>query len=112
MLVTGVEGDVDAMGYFGYSYYKENQKKLKAISVDAGKGPVTPNLETIKSGTYAPLSRQVYIYVNNEALKREEVQTFVSYFMQQAEKIVPEVGLIPLGAKAYKEDLNKIKSIK
>ena len=108
VLVKGVAGDVDAMGYFGYSYYKENQKTLKAVAVHNGKKYVLPSEKTINDGSYAPLSRPLFIYVNKESFKREEVNTFVTYLVKSMEKIAGQVGFVPMPAKSYKDSLSKL----
>ena len=59
-----------ALGYFGYTYYEENADSLKAVEIDGGSGCVAPSPETAQDGTYAPLSRPLFIYVNNEARAR------------------------------------------
>lgn len=109
VLVQGVAGDKSAIGFFGFSYYKENQDKLKAVKIDAGKGAVEPTFDTIKDGSYAPLSRPIFIYVNNKSLEKPEVKSFVEFYLENAEAIVPEVGYIPLEADAYAKELAKIK---
>ncbi|MGL5821911.1 MAG: PstS family phosphate ABC transporter substrate-binding protein [Sarcina sp.] len=108
VLVQGVAGDQYAIGFFGFSYYKENQDKLKAVKIDAGKGPVEPTFENIKDGAYVPLSRPIYIYVNKGSLEKPEVKSFVEFYLSNAETIVPEVGYIPLTQEGYKEELSKI----
>src|SRR5690606_38230125 len=72
VLVQGVASDVSALGFFGYSYYEENQNSLKLVAIDDGddsngEGCVEPSPETINDGTYQPLSRPIFIYVNAEA---------------------------------------------
>ena len=108
VLVQGVAGDKNAIGFFGYSYYTENSDKLKAVKIDAGKGEIEPTFDNIKDGSYAPLSREIYIYLNNGSLEREEVKSFVDFYLTNAEAIVPEVGYIPLTTEGYEEELAKI----
>jgi len=113
VLVTGVSGDLDAMGYFGYTYFKENSKKLKAVTINDGKNAVAPSEKTIADGSYKPLGRQVFIYLNLESYKkREEVKTFVDFFMKEADRVIPDVGLISLGKKSYDEELKKLQAAK
>ena len=69
MTVTGVSGEKGGLGYFGFSYFEENQDKLKALEVDGGDGCVAPSVETAQDGTYKPLSRPLFIYVKKEALE-------------------------------------------
>ncbi|MGL4760536.1 MAG: phosphate ABC transporter substrate-binding protein PstS family protein [Sarcina sp.] len=108
VLVQGVAGDKNAIGFFGFSYYTENKDKLKGVKIDAGKGGIEPTFDNIKGGVYAPLSREIFIYVNNESLKRPEVDSFVEYYLSNAEAIVPEVGYIPLIAEDYAKELEKV----
>jgi phosphate transport system substrate-binding protein len=103
VLVQGVEGDKDSLGYFGYSYYVTNMKKLKALPIDNGSGVIGPNTETIRNNTYSPLSRLLYIYVSSAAAKRSEVKKFVNYYLVSAEKLVKEVGYVPLDKKEYEK---------
>ena len=95
-LVQGIAGDVDSIGFFGYSYYAENKDKLKLIAVDNGKGAVAPTPETIRDGSYAPLSRPVFIYVAAKSESRPEVKAFVDYYLAEITKLAPEVGFVPL----------------
>lgn len=109
VLVQGVAGDKNAMGFFGFSYYTENADKLKAVKIDSGKGGVEPTFENIKDGKYEPLSREIYIYVNNASLEKPEVSSFVEFYLNNAEVIVPEVGYIPLTKDGYAQELEKVK---
>ena len=97
VLVRGIAGDRNALGYFGYAYYAENADKLKVIGVDSGDGCVVPSVETIEDGTYSPLSRPLYhLRGRRRALKnRPEVATFVDFFLDNAPTLVREVGYIP-----------------
>ncbi|HEY0963251.1 MAG TPA: PstS family phosphate ABC transporter substrate-binding protein [Pseudomonadales bacterium] len=101
VLVTGIEGDESALGYFGYAYYQENQERLKLVPIDGGNGPITPDPTTINDGTYSPLSRPVYIYVNTASLERPPVRAFVEFYLEIAPQIVSEVGYIPLPEAEY-----------
>lgn len=102
VLVHGITGDKGAIGYFGYSYYAENPGKLKLVGIDAGKGPVFPSDKTIMDGTYNPLSRPLFIYVNKKSIDKPEVKEFVNYYMKNVPKIAKQVKLIPLPDKVYK----------
>lgn len=103
VLVQGVEGDQNALGYFGYAYYAENQDRLKAVEVDSGSGCVAPSAETVVDGTYAPLSRSLFIYVSKQAVdERPEVKAFVDFILDPANKaFVEETGYVPLADDAY-----------
>lgn len=107
-LVQGIAGDKYAIGYFGYAYYEENQDKLKLVAVDNGSGGIAPSSETINNGTYAPLSRQIYIYVNEAELERAEVKEFVTFYLKNAAQIGTEVGYIELPPNMYTEGLAKL----
>lgn len=101
VLVQGISGDRDALGFFGYAYYAENRDKLKLVAVDGGSGPVLPSPETIRNGTYKPLSRPIFIYVSATAAERPEVKEFVNFFLNNAATLVAEVGYIPLPEELY-----------
>ncbi len=107
VLVQGVASDVYGLGFFGLAYYEENMNKLKLIAVDNGKGGVKPTLETVASNEYAPLSRPVFIYVNKQATKREEVKAFVEFYMKNAAALSKDVGYIPLPDSLYTKELEK-----
>ena len=110
-LVKGIQGDQYSLGYFGYAYYKENKDSLKVLKVNAGKGPIEPNEKTIENGTYAPLSRPIFIYPSREALsKKPAVKEFVKFYLETAKTIVPEVGYVPLSDNKYQESLKKIEN--
>ncbi|MDP2728896.1 MAG: PstS family phosphate ABC transporter substrate-binding protein [Dehalococcoidales bacterium] len=108
VLVQGIAGDRNALGYFGYAYYVENKDKLKLVAIDAGKGAVLPSKETIDDATYTPLSRPLFIYVNKAALTRPEVKEFIRFFMTEGQALVSEVGYIPMRSSVYDENLSKI----
>jgi len=103
VLVKGVSMDKGALGYFGYAYYAENSKKLKAVPVvaAAGKPAVAPSMETVKNGSYQPLSRPVFIYVNAKSLDKPEVREFIDFYLGQAPQLVPAVKYVALPDKAY-----------
>ncbi len=98
VLVQGVASDPLALGYFGFAYYMENADRLKLVPIDGGGGPVLPSYETILSGAYRPLSRPLFIYVSKAAAERPEVRAFIEFYLdpRNAEKLVKEVGYIPL----------------
>ena len=104
VLVQGVTRDKGALGFFGYSYYAENTKKLKAVAIaeKAGKPGVLPSFETVKNGTYQPLSRPVFIYINEKSVAKPEVKEFVDYYLANASKLAKAVKMVGLPDKAYK----------
>jgi phosphate transport system substrate-binding protein len=110
VLVQGISGDKNGLAFFGLAYYEENKDKLKLVGVDNGKGVVLPSTETVKNGTYAPLSRPVFIYVTDVAAKRAEVSSFVNFYLDNASTLVPDVGYIPLNADEYTAESGKFAS--
>lgn len=105
VLVEGVASEDGGLGYFGLAYYKENSDKLKLVAVDNGKGAVLPSIETVMDGSYKPLARLLYIYVSKAAVKRQIVQQFVGFYLENASSLVEEVGYIPLHAEDYTSGL-------
>jgi phosphate transport system substrate-binding protein len=101
--VTGVEGAPGGMGYAGFSYYTENEGKLKALEVDSGKGCVGPSVETAQDGSYAPLSRPLFIYPSETALKKPEVKAFVDFYLANVNSIAEAVGFVPLTEEQLEE---------
>lgn len=108
VLIQGVAGDRNSLGYLGFAYYHENTDKLKALAIDAGNGCVLPSEQTILNGTYTPLSRPVYIYVKKSSLARTEVRAFVEFYLRNAAGLVREVGYVPLPDSDYQQSLSGI----
>ena len=108
VLVRGVSGDRNALGYFGYAYYEENSEILKLVSINNGSGCVPPTAATIESGEYFPLSRPLFIYVNKTSLMKPEVKAFVEFYLKNARELVNEVGYVPLTASTYETLLTGI----
>ena len=109
VLVQGVATDKGALGFFGLAYYEENKSRLKLVGIDAGKGkgPVLPTSETVRTGTYAPLSRPEFIYVNARSATSPVVQQFVQFYMKHGPALVQEVGYVPLPEEAYRIGYNR-----
>ena len=95
-IVTGVSGDKGGLGYFGFSYFEENQDKLRAVDIDGGGGCVAPSVATAQDGSYKPLSRPLYIYVKKEALGRPEVEAFLRYVLAHETEISDAAQFVPL----------------
>jgi len=110
VLVQGVAQDVNALGYFGYAYYAENKSKLRAVAIveKAGKPAVSPDEKTVLDGSYQPLSRPIFIYVNAKAMAKPEVKEFVEYYMKEGARLAKEVKYVPLPASAYKTGLEHL----
>jgi phosphate transport system substrate-binding protein len=101
VLVQGIAGDPNALGYFGFAYYVENKDRLKVVEIDGGEGPVAPASKAINNGTYQPLSRPIFIYVRADAADRPEVTEFVHFYLDHAPELVQEVGYVPLPDEVY-----------
>lgn len=111
VLVTGVAGDKGSLGYFGFAYYVENKDKLKVVPIKQGnKKPVAPTMTTINNGSYAPLSRPIFIYVNLKSAKKPEVHEFVRFYLKQAKELAKEVGYVPLPDQDYQKHLDKFEN--
>ncbi len=96
VIVQGVAGTKGALGYFGFSYYEENQATLAALEIDGGSGCVAPSVETAQAGDYAPLSRPLFVYVKSEALDRGEVEDFIRYMLDNEATIARQAQFVPL----------------
>ncbi|QPC46886.1 PstS family phosphate ABC transporter substrate-binding protein [Mangrovibacillus cuniculi] len=112
VLVQGVTGDKNAIGFFGYAYYLENKDNLKVVPVDGGNGPVEPTNETIESGEYAPLSRPLYSYVVNSAVKEDLTYAYVKFLLENAGMLAEEVGYVSLPQEKYDEQLETIEGLR
>ena len=108
ILVQGVAGDRNSMGYFGYGYYSDNASRLKLVAVDGGNGCVTPTDETIADGSYAPLSRPLFVYVRHSALERPAVRAYVEYMLENAGSLVPATGYHALSAEEYAAEMSEL----
>jgi phosphate transport system substrate-binding protein len=117
VIVQGVSGDEFALGYFGYAYYEQNKDKLKVVAIDDGnaangQGAIAPSPETVKDGTYAPLSRPIFIYPKVKALDRAEVSSFLDFYLTKGTALVREVGYIQLTDREYDLVRARLKSRK
>lgn len=94
--VTGVEGSPGGMGYAGFSYYTENEGKVAALEVNNGEGCVPPSVETAQDGSYAPLSRPLFVYPSDAALKKSEVTAFIAFYLENVNSVAESLGFVPL----------------
>jgi phosphate transport system substrate-binding protein len=99
VLVQGVAGEPGGLGYFGHSYYEQNQDKLNLVKVDGGDGCVEPTTETIQSGEYKPLSRPLFMYPSTKALKRPEVKSFINYVVENYQPIAEASQIVPMSTE-------------
>ncbi len=111
VLVQGIAGDNYALGYFGYAYYLSNKDKLKVLGIDKedGNGCIIPDSSTIDSELY-PITRPLYIYVNKFSYNTKPVvKEFVKFYMEQAAKLISEIGYVPVKDEEYKRNLDKFR---
>src|SRR5688572_7947648 len=106
VLVQGISNDELALGFLPFAYFEENSAKLKLVPVDDGKddngaGAIAPGPDTIRTGTYQPLSRPIFIYASSKAAARPEVQRFVEFYLKNADALAREVNYVGLGGNAY-----------
>jgi phosphate transport system substrate-binding protein len=96
VLVQGVAGEKGGLGYFGFSYYEQNQDKLNLVGVDDGNGCIKPDADTIQSGEYKPLSRPLFMYPSTKALKKPEVKAFMDYVLENYQSIAEASQIVPM----------------
>ena len=109
--VTGVSGTPGGMGYFGFSFFSENEGTLKAFEIDGGEGCVEPSAETVQDGSYTPLGRQLFIYPSAEALKKPHVKEFVEFYIENSDQLAEGAGFIPLTDEQKQEALDKVEKL-
>ncbi len=115
VLVQGVSGNVGGMAYFGMAYYEENKDKLKAVpvAVKAGSPAILPSAKTVEDGSYQPLARPIFIYVNATAAAfKPEVKAFVNFYLENAPTLVKEVKYVPLPTEDYTAVKEHFKAMK
>jgi phosphate transport system substrate-binding protein len=95
-LVTGVAGTDGGLGYFGLSYFEANTDKLNGVQVDSGSGCVAPSSETVQDGSYAPLSRPLFMYPSKEAMAKPEVKAFMDFVVANQQAIAEAAQIVPL----------------
>jgi phosphate transport system substrate-binding protein len=110
ILVEGVAGDEGGLGYFGFSYYEQNQDRLNLVSVDDGDGCVTPSADTIQSGDYSPLSRPLFMYPKNESLQKPEVEGFLQYVEDNYDTIAETALIVPMDETQASESRSAFES--
>jgi phosphate binding protein len=111
VLVQGVEGERGATAYFGFTYFEENQERLKAVEVDGGQGCVAPSAQTVQDGTYVPLARPLLIYVNNESYARPEVKEFIDFYVGQIDRIAEAAQYVQLNDQQKTELQSAVQNI-
>jgi phosphate transport system substrate-binding protein len=109
--VTGVAGAEGGMGYFGYSFFVENEGTVKALEVDGGGGCVAPSPETAQDGSYTPLSRPLFVYPSATALEEETVDAFLQFYVDNINDVAEQVGFIPLTDEQLSASQDKLDAI-
>lgn len=113
VLVQGVSGDEHALGYFGFAYYEENKDRLKLVAIDDedatnGDGPILPSVQTVRDGSYHPLARPMFMYVNTSRLARPEVKAFVEFLLEQGPKLVSDVGYFAVSDQEHQQARDRV----
>ncbi len=109
--VQGVSGTPGGLGYFGLSYLEENAGAVKGVAIDGGEGCVEPNIETVQSGEYQPLGRELFIYPSGQALQRPEVLAFLEFYMEENNAITEEALFVPLTEEQLQEARTKVDTL-
>jgi phosphate transport system substrate-binding protein len=110
--VTGVAGDPGGIGYFGYSFYIENEGTVKALEVDGGEGCVVPSVETAQSDEYTPLSRPLFVYPSADALRDETKSAFIDYYLDNVNNVAESIGFVPLTEEQLTESQDAVESLR
>ena len=111
MLVGGVAGEKGALCYFGYAYYAHNKDRIKLIAVDAGDGCVLPTQDTVRSGTYTPLSRPLFLYVRSASLERPEVRRFVEFYLENVAELATAEGYVPVSDEVAAQNRSALQQV-
>lgn len=111
VLVRGVTADKYALGYFGYAYYAENCNALKLVGIKSGNSCVQPSTETVRNGSYEPLSRPLFLYIKNESLRQPYVAAFVQFYLKHAAELVEEVGYVPVSDEQHKKNVELVEQV-
>jgi phosphate transport system substrate-binding protein len=110
--VQGVTGAPGALGYFGFSYFEENQQRLKALQVDGGQGCVAPSAQTVQDGTYTPLGRPLFIYASDAGLRKPQVQSFLEFYLQRNDEIVQAAQFVPMTDQQKQDSTAKLDQLR
>lgn len=102
-LIKDIANNKNGLGFLGFSYYLDNKTQIKAVAIDSekGYGPVLPSVESVEDGSYQPLSRPIFIYVNAKSAEKPEVREFITFYLKNAVLIAKKARLFPLPPRAY-----------
>jgi phosphate transport system substrate-binding protein len=112
VIVQGVQGNRGALGYFGFSYFEENQSKLKAVAINSGNGCVVPSSQAVQDGTYTPLGRPLFIYVSDTALSKPQVVAFSDFYLTQNDAIVEAAKFVPMTPEQKQKATDALDALK
>jgi phosphate transport system substrate-binding protein len=110
VLLTGVSGESNGLGYFGYSYYEQNTDKVNNVAVDGGGGCKKPTTADIQNGSYKPLARPLFMYPSEKSIKKPQVKAFLDFVIKNQDKIAKAAKIVPMTsqqATQSQQDLNK-----
>jgi phosphate transport system substrate-binding protein len=108
VIVEGVSGERGGLGYFGFSYFEDNQSRLKSLEVDGGQGCVAPSAGTAQDGSYTPLSRPLFVYVKRASFDaKEDVRNFVKFMLDNNATIAEAARFVPLSDEQIAAELAK-----
>jgi phosphate transport system substrate-binding protein len=109
VIVQAVAGDKGGLGYFGFTYYEENQDSLKAVEIDGGEGCVAPSVDTARDGSYAPLSRPLFVYAKTESIQtKPQVAGFMDYYLNNLDAIAEAAQYVPVPEDVVSENLSML----
>ncbi|OSY36614.1 MULTISPECIES: PstS family phosphate ABC transporter substrate-binding protein [Pseudonocardia] len=110
--VQGVTGSPGALGYFGFSYFEENQQQLKALQVDGGNGCVAPSAQTVQDASYTPLGRPLFIYASDAGLAKPQVVSFLEFYLQRNDEIVQAAQFVPMTDQQKQDSTAKLDQLR
>lgn len=110
--VQGVTGSPGALGYFGFSYFEENQQQLKALQIDGGNGCVAPSAQTVQDGSYTPLGRPLFIYASDAGLAKPQVVSFLEFYLQRNDEIVQAAQFVPMTDQQKQDSTAKLDQLR
>ena len=110
--VQGVTGSPGALGYFGFSYFEENQQQLKALQIDGGNGCVAPSAQTVQDASYTPLGRPLFIYASDAGLAKPQVVSFLEFYLQRNDEIVQAAQFVPMTDQQKQDSTAKLDQLR
>ena len=110
--ILGVSGATGATAFIPLSFVNEAGGQIKAIEIVNDNGDcVAPSLETVLTGEYSPLGRQLFVYPSDVALEKPQVLAFLEYYINNQAEIAELAGFIPLNEDQEAEALERLNSL-